>query len=151
MISQKAYFTKQGMDEFSRKIREAEDELRGMYGRLAELAEVGGNQYHDNFSFEQVMRDINMLDAKLAQDKNVLLNAIVIDPIKNPREVCIGASVLIERNGKEEKWKILGYGESDPETRQIAYNAPLARSIIGKKVGDEAKLGETVIKIKQIN
>ena len=146
----KIYFTKKGMDKFISKIQQEEKRLKDMYGRLAELAEVGGDQYHDNFSYEQQMMDIRMLDRQFAAWKSLLSQASVVEPVKNPTTVCIGAKIIITRNGREESWEIVGYDESDPDHGKLAYNTPLAQSIIGKKVGEISKLDKFVIVIKSI-
>lgn len=135
-MTQKIYFTKAGIELFLAKINKEEERLKEMYSHLAELAEVGGNQYHDNFSFEQQMRDIHMIDGKLAKDKQILPLSIVVSPAENPNKVVLGAKIVIEKNGEEQQWEIAGYGESDSEQRKIAYNTPLARSLMLKKVGD---------------
>jgi len=144
------YFTQKGMDKFMFKIQREEKKLKDMYGRLAELAEVGGDQYHDNFSYEQQMMDIRMLDRQLAAWKSLLPQASVVEPAKNPTTVCIGAKIIITRNGMEESWEIVGYDESDPDHGKLAYNTPLAQPIIGKKVGEGARLESFEIVIKSI-
>lgn len=147
---EKVYFTRSGMDKFLKNFQKDENRLRQMYNRLAELAEVGGDQYHDNFSFEQQMRDINMLDNDLASRKKLLSNYIVIDLPKNRNKVAIGVTVHLDRDGHSEVWFIAGYGESEPENNIIAYNTPLAKVLIGKKVGDMTEFRGSKIKIKKL-
>lgn len=146
----KAYFTKSGMDKFLQKLQEDEDRLKGMYNRLAELAEVGGDQYHDNFSYEDQMRSINMLDGELASRKKVLSNCVIVDPPKDKSKVTIGVTVVFERGGKDETWFIAGFGESEPENYMIAYNAPLAQVLMGKQAGEMTEFRGSQIKIKKL-
>ncbi len=74
----------------------------------------------------------------------------LVEPAKNPTTVCIGAKIIITRNGMEESWEIVGYDESDPDHGKLAYNTPLAQPIIGKKVGEGARLESFEIVIKSI-
>lgn len=144
------YFTKEGMRKYLEKIQEDQDSLTYMYSRVTELADVGGDQYHDNFSFEQNMRDIKMINDKIVDLKKVLVDAVVLDLPVNPTTVCFGASIIIERDGVQEAWDIRGYGESDPDNNVIAYNTPLIQALMGKKVNDVCKFGLSTIIIKSI-
>ena len=147
----KIYFTKQGMDKFLQKIQEIENRLKNMYSRLAELADVGGDGYHDNFSYEQQMRDIGMLDEELAHQRKLLYNSTIVNSAQNKDKVAIGLSVLIEYDGQEEEWEIVGYGESDSDNRKIAYNTPLAQTLIGKQEEETVEFRKFKIVIKKIS
>ena len=136
-MTEKIYFTRLGMRKYLDDIIKMEDELKKLYERLAYIAEVGGDQYHDNFSYEQQMNEIHMKDDYLSKMKKQLINFEVFDPIGNADYVRIGAKVTIEKDNKEETWEVVGFGESDPENGKIAYNSPLAKSLMGKEEGDE--------------
>ena len=59
--------------------------------------------------------------------------------IKRPRRpdaVDFGARVTLQRSGREERFRIVGEDEADPKAGTIAYVAPLARALFGKRVGD---------------
>lgn len=190
-MTQPYYFTKRGLEAFKERIRNLEGEAHGLRGRLAEAAETGGNQYHDNASYEQLTADIRILDRELAEACETLGRAQVVEPPTAADAVCIGTTVHVrvnpvtphakmgtifkapigtrysspiskpERpgsngvNGAPEIWRIVGYGESDPARKAVAYNTPLAQLVFGKKVGETVKgsiAGRAVeIKILEIN
>ena len=60
--------------------------------------------------------------------------------------VRFGGSVTIEReDGRTQTWRIVGEDEADPATGSVSHVSPLARALIGKRVGDEAVVaGQTV-------
>jgi transcription elongation GreA/GreB family factor len=60
--------------------------------------------------------------------------------------VRFGGSVSIEReDGRAQTWRIVGEDEADPATGSVSHVSPLARALIGKRVGDEATVaGQTV-------
>ena len=60
--------------------------------------------------------------------------------------VRFGGSVTIEReDGRTQTWRILGEDEADPAAGSVSHVSPLARALIGKRVGDEAVVaGQTV-------
>ncbi len=134
---EKIYFTKAGYNKFQEKIKKEEEKIAEMSSRLGYLAEVGGDQYHDNFSYEQQTMELRMLTNKILKDKEIINKAIIIDNqlTRDPNKVYIGSIVTIEME-KEIKWQIVGYGESDPKNYKLAYNTPLGTALMGKHVND---------------
>ncbi len=66
-------------------------------------------------------------------------------------EVRFGSSVSIRRSdGREQTFRIVGEDEADPGRGTISHASPLARALIGKSVGDVAKLGTSEVEIRVI-
>ena len=65
--------------------------------------------------------------------------------VANPGEnslVRFGSSVTIARDdGREQTYRIVGEDEADPSCGTISHVSPLARSLLGKGVGDTARAG----------
>lgn len=73
------------------------------------------------------------LDARLARSELVSI------PVPPPEEVRFGAHVtLVTLNGAARAYRIVGVDEADPKRGSIAFVAPLARAVLGKRVGDTA-------------
>ena len=102
-------------------------------GDLKENAEYHAAREQQGFC-EARIRDI---EAKLG-------GAEVIDPLKLPQEgrVVFGVTVVIENLDTEEqkRYKIVGDDEADFKANKISINSPIARGLIGKSEGDEAKI-----------
>jgi len=61
----------------------------------------------------------------------------VIDPPTQGDRVTFGSTVLLEgADGKEYRYQIVGSDEATPSDGRISILSPLARGLIGKKVGD---------------
>ncbi|MOA68184.1 Transcription elongation factor GreA [compost metagenome] len=54
--------------------------------------------------------------------------------------------MTIEReDGRTQTWRIVGEDEADPARGSVSHVSPLARALMGKRVGDEAAVaGQTV-------
>ncbi|OGG39525.1 hypothetical protein A2127_00980 [Candidatus Jorgensenbacteria bacterium GWC1_48_12] len=148
------YFTRRGLAKLHEEIEELEKRLRYLQSQTAHAAEVGGDQWHDNASYEQLVMDIRVVDIRLYDAHRVLNKAVLIDPPTNFDRVTIGARVRIMRDGDETTWEIVGFGESDPDCNLLAYNTPLASLIMGKRDGEVVNGviadRETEIKILEI-
>ena len=82
-------------------------------------------------------------------------NAVVIGAADTD-EVSIGNTVEVEYVGDDEQdtYTIVGSTEADPFENKISNQSPIAQAIMGKKVGDIAKVaspnGEYEVKILNI-
>lgn len=67
-----------------------------------------------------------------------LTTALVVAPKAQPQdEVRFGARVVIEDgSGGQHTWQIVGVDEADARQGKVAFVAPLARALLGRKVGE---------------
>lgn len=135
-MDKKLYFTRRGLEKFKREIKELTKKLENLQSQTTYVAEVGGDQYHDNASYEMLVIDIRGINSKITEMYRCLNQAIIVEPPNTVKRVAIGTSARIIKNGEESTWEIVGFGESDPEHKLIAYNTPLASLIIGKNKGE---------------
>jgi transcription elongation GreA/GreB family factor len=50
--------------------------------------------------------------------------------------------VTLKRNdGRRQTWRIVGEDEADPANGSISYVSPVARALMGKKIGDLVEVG----------
>jgi transcription elongation factor GreA len=96
------------------------------HGDLSENAEYHAAREKQAFTEAR----INELESKVG-------SAEVIDPPTSGDRVTFGSTVRVEdEDGKESVYQIVGSDETDPSRGRISIMAPLARTLIGKKVGD---------------
>ncbi len=115
------------------------------HGALSENAEYHAAREKQSF----VEARINDLEAKVGA-------AEVIDPPTGGDRITFGSSVRLEdESGKEVRYQIVGSDEAEPGSGRISVMAPLARTLIGKRVGDNvtAQLpgGKKSFDILQVN
>ena len=94
-----------------------------------------------------------LIDGKLQLLNERLTSARLLKPEDQPAdEVRFGASVEIENLGSKQKqeFQIVGVDEADIKKKKIAFVAPVARALTGKKIGEiaEFKLGNETRKLK---
>ncbi len=85
----------------------------------------------------------NHLDAKLRLLNDRIATAQIIEPAKQPQdEVRFGArvSLLIGKSKKPQQFQLVGVDEADIAKGKISFISPLARILIGKRIGDTAVL-----------
>ena len=115
------------MSEERPAVKKALAEARA-HGDLSDNAEYSAAKERQGF-IEGRIQDIN---AKLS-------NLHVVDPAKSSSEhVAFGATVTIANLDTEEisTYQIVGPDESDLRVNKISFKSPIAKALIGKKLGD---------------
>ena len=71
-----------------------------------------------------------------------LMSAELVDSRNQPHDrVCFGAQVRVRHeSGTESRYRIVGVDEADAARGLLAFSAPLARALLGKRVGEVAEL-----------
>jgi transcription elongation GreA/GreB family factor len=66
--------------------------------------------------------------------------------------VRFGGSVEIEReDGRVQLWRIVGEDEADPAAGSVSHVSPLARALMGKRVGDTAVVAGAEVEITAVD
>lgn len=100
---------------------------------------------------------IAMIDRDLRYIGARLSNAILVDNTQNPEAstVLFGATVTVEdEDGELHVFTIVGEDEADMACNKVSYLSPIAKALIGRKVGDSVEwqrpIGNTQLTIIEI-
>ncbi|WP_037313995.1 GreA/GreB family elongation factor [Salegentibacter sp. Hel_I_6] len=91
------------------------------------------------------------IDGNLKLLRERISTARLLDPKDQPEdEVRFGAVVEFTQDNINQKFQIVGVDEADVKNQKIAFVAPIAKAVTGKKVGDKIdfKLGEETRKLE---
>ena len=97
----------------------------------------------ENAEYHAAREKQSFIEGRIKEIENKLALAEVIDPSKLAGDkVAFGATVKLSNSetGEEVTYRILGADESDLAKGSISITSPLARSLLGKEVGDEVKV-----------
>jgi transcription elongation GreA/GreB family factor len=99
----------------------------------------------------QIEAHVARLEAAMKSETNVLLRetmardlrywtirkstAEVVQP-SNDGTVTFGSTVTIERNGRQQTFRIVGVDEADAAKGLISFRAPLAAAVLGARAGE---------------
>jgi transcription elongation GreA/GreB family factor len=107
----------------------------------AHAAAVAGQ---DRATMAHASRELRYWSARRASAR------VIPDPA-DTSQVRFGKQVTVRRaDGREQTFRIVGEDEADPARGTISHVSPLAQSLMGKCVGDIAKLGTSEVEIQAI-
>lgn len=92
-------------------------------------------------SGDERARSLGLWARRRALLEERIATAVVVQAPEHRDEVRFGAAVTVrDEAGKEREYRIVGVDEAKPAQGTIAFVSPLARALLGKKVGDVASV-----------
>jgi len=97
-------------------------------------AQVAGDVQADKTAMAVASRDLRYYAARRA-------SAEVLQPETSAGTVVFGSRVTFDRDdGRRQTFRIVGEDEADAKKGSVSYVSPLARALLGRRVGDVATL-----------
>jgi transcription elongation factor greA len=132
------YMTQQGYDNLVAEINELESVHRPEISRqIAEARDKG--DLSENAEYDAAKEAQGLLEGKIAQLKTILSNARIIDESRlSTDSVQILNKVTIKnlKNGAQMAYTLVSDSEANLKQNKISINTPIAKGLMGKKVGD---------------
>jgi transcription elongation factor GreA len=155
MSIQRTPMTKPGFE----KLREELDRLKhverpSIIKAIAEARAHG--DLSENAEYHAAREKQSFIEGRIGELEAKVGNAEVIEPPTSGDRVTFGSTVLLEDEARKEvRYQIVGSDEAEPAKGKISVLSPLARTLIGKRVGDTvtAQLpgGKKTFDILQVN
>lgn len=151
------YMTKEGYQKKMDEIAFLENVKRPeIIAAIAEARDKG--DLSENAEYDAAKEAQGMLEMKISQLKDLLANARILDESKlNTNEVQILNRVKIKNvaNGQDMEYTIVADSEANLREKKIATSTPIAKGLLGHKVGDIVEIrvpsGLMKFEIKEIS
>ncbi len=105
----------------------------------------------ENAEYHAQRENQGMLQAKINQKKQMIANAYIIDPSKQPKDqVSLLATVKVKDldYDDEEEFTLVGAGDEDYDAGKILSTSPVGAALIGRKAGDKVEIDVPKGKLK---
>ncbi len=146
----KVKVTSRGLKLLFAKKKDLISQLKHIQSQKGEAAEIGGNQWHDNFAFEDLVRQETAKNKQIADISLIIQNAEVVE--ESPKDCSVlrvgHLATLLFDNGEEKTFFVAGYGESDlsANPKKIEYLSPLIKDFFEQPEGTETEIELSGIK-----
>ena len=111
----------------------------------------------ENSEYDSAKEEQAFVEGRITTLENMIRNAKIIEEGDTATDsVTLGRSVTFVElpNGDEETYTIVGSAEADPFEGKISNDSPIAKSLLGKKIGDQVSVqtpgGEMSVRITSI-
>lgn len=151
------YMTAEGLQKLKEELQYLESvERPRVIAAIAEAREKG--DLSENAEYDAAKEEQGILESKIALIKSKLADARIIDENDvNTDEVQILTKVRVQnlKTGQEKVYQLVTEGEANILEGKIATTTPIAKGLMGKKVGDTAEVvvpaGKMEFKILEIS
>jgi len=121
--------------------------------RLKQAKELG--DLSENSEYIEAREEQALVERRIYELEQMVKNAALITkPAKNSATVQIGSTIEVERDGKTNKFTIVGSSETRPEAGLISNESPLGKAFLGHEAGEKITVkvpkGESVYTIVKI-
>ncbi len=141
-MSDSRYFTEDGL----KSIREELDQLirierPKLSKQIAEARDKG--DLSENAEYDAAKEAQGLLELKISKLQEKIRNARIIDKSKlDKNKVLVLSTVTIKnlKNGATNKYTLVPEEEADLKSGKISVDSPIAKGLLGKKVGDKVEI-----------
>jgi transcription elongation factor GreA len=147
--------TREGLERLNDELQQLREVRRpAIVAAIAEARSHG--DLRENAGYDAAKQDQAMTEKRIADLEALLRQAVVLDDsaASDLDVVRIGSTVVVDVEGDEERYTIVGAIEAKPAAGLISNESPVGRALLGLQPGDEAVAaaprGETRLKVLRI-
>jgi len=151
------YMTEEGYKKLIDQIKQLESvERPRISAQIAEARDKG--DLSENAEYDAAKEAQGLLEMKIAQLNDTLANARILDEsMVSADSIQILSKVIVkdQKSGREMQYTLVSENEANIREGKLAVTTPIAKALMGKKVGDvaEAKVpaGTLMLEILEIS
>ncbi|MFN4122821.1 MAG: transcription elongation factor GreA [Flavobacteriales bacterium] len=141
-MSNISYFTQEGLKRLNEELEHLKNvEMPAISAQIAEARDKG--DLSENAEYDAAKEAQGLLVMKISKLEELLSNARLIDESKlDNSKVLILSKVKIKNlaNNAEMAYTLVAENEADFKSAKISVNSPIAKALLGKKVGDSVEV-----------
>jgi transcription elongation factor GreA len=141
-MTTKIPMTSEGYQRLEEELRHLKlNERPAVIRAIAEAREHG--DLSENAEYHAARERQSFIEGRVAELEDKIARAEVIDVTKlSGKQIMFGATITVVDEDTDEKnsYQIVGPDEADVKSKRLSITSPLARAVIGKKVGDTVEV-----------
>lgn len=158
MANEKVFpMTEEGKQKLEQELEQLKSVKRKEVVERIKIARSFGD-LSENSEYDSAKEEQAFVEGRISTLESMIRNAKIIEDDQTlDGVVSLGKKVTFVElpDGDEESYTIVGSAEADPFEGKISNDSPIAKSLIGKVVGDEVKVqtpgGDMDVRITSIN
>lgn len=140
------YLTPEKIERMKREIITLTKERPALALEMQRTAEEG--DFSENAGYQAAKAALRRLNSRIDALNERLRYAIPIQAgVDASGRIRIGCTVIVEMNGKQMTFEIVGSQETSPSRGRISHVSPLGAALLDKKVGDEVTVNTFLYRV----
>ena len=141
-MAEVAYYTKDGLEKLKEELQYLKTEGRASIAKaIAEARDKG--DLSENAEYDAAKEAQGLHEAKIAKLGEVLASARLLDESKMDVSKVLALSIVKIKNlknGAVMQYQLVSETEADFKAGKISVSSPIAKGLLGKKVGDKTEI-----------
>jgi len=141
-MAEVAYYTKEGLENLKKELHELKTSGRTAISKaIAEARDKG--DLSENAEYDAAKEAQGLHEAKIAKMGEMLANARLLDESRLDTSKVLALSVVKiknVKNGATMSYQLVSESEADLKSGKISVSSPIAKGLLGKKVGEVAEI-----------
>ena len=137
-----AYYTKDGLEKLKEELQQLKTSGRANISKaIAEARDKG--DLSENAEYDAAKEAQGLHEAKISQMQELLANARLLDESKLDASKVLALSIVKIRNvknGATMSYQLVSESEADLKSGKISVASPIAKGLLGKKVGETTEI-----------
>ena len=127
--------TEEGLRRLKERLEEVKKSLPHLIEETAKAAAYGDRS--ENFEYKDAKASLRRANGQILNIEDQIKRAVIIKIGANKSgKIQLGSTVVLELNGREKIFQILGPYETDPAKGRISHESPLGAALMNHKKGD---------------
>jgi transcription elongation factor GreA len=133
--------TREGLERLKAELEDLKSVRRPAIAAAVAEARSHGD-LRENAAYDAARHDQMMNEKRISDLEALLRSAEIMDDggVNNGDVVGIGNTVIVEFDGEEERYTIVGAIEAKPTAGRISNESPIGRALLGKREGQIAQV-----------
>ncbi|MBB6110354.1 transcription elongation factor GreA [Mucilaginibacter lappiensis] len=141
-MAEVSYFTKDGLEKLKEELQRLKTTGRSDISKaIAEARDKG--DLSENAEYDAAKEAQGLHEAKIAQMQETLANARLLDESKLDVSKVLALSIVKIKNlknGTTMSYQLVAESEADMKAGKISVTSPIAKGLLGKKVGETTEI-----------
>jgi transcription elongation factor GreA len=138
MDMKEQFLTREGLEEMRDKLNELKTVKRREIADAIHAAKEQGD-LSENAEYVQAKEEQHRIEEQIAEIELTIKHAQIITDA-DTRTVSIGNTVVLQCEGQERTYRIVGSNEADPMQGKISNESPMGKALMDKKKNDEVAI-----------
>lgn len=146
--------THEGLKKIQNELKELKEVKRKqIVERIQEAKEHG--DLSENAEYHQAREDQSLIEGRILELENLIRNSVILENNVNQDQVIkIASTLILDKDGEEVQYTIVGSTEADPKNNLISCDSPLGQALLGRKLNEKFEVitpkGKIKLTIKDI-
>ncbi|MFH1314852.1 MAG: transcription elongation factor GreA [Candidatus Uhrbacteria bacterium] len=147
------FLSQEKLEELEAELKHRQGEGRKIIAANIEQAKELGD-LSENFEYHAAKEDQAQNEGRIMQLKEMINDVSIVEDSSGGDHIGMGAKFIVEINGQEKTFDMVGSTEADPLSGKISNESKVGMKLLGKKPGDEIEVelpsGKQVYRVVKI-